>query len=282
MTKLALLSSAALGLLAGAAVAADLPSRRAPPPAAYVAVPVFTWTGLYVGGNVGYVGTDKANFTTVGNNGPVAGPSTIFNVATGARPPSLAGGRDGFTGGGQIGYNYQIGSFVLGLEADANYTDLKKTRSVLGSTLARSNLESDIGYIGTVRGRIGYAFDRLLVFGTGGLAYGDVSNKGTFFATPAAGGTNVVQFSGNRSTTQTGYAVGGGVEYALPTSFNMFGSNAVTLKAEALYYDLGKTTLVVADTGLAPAAVRGQSYTTRFDNSGVLARVGVNFKFGTF
>ncbi len=280
MNKIALFSAAAATILAGAASAADLPSRRAP--LAYVAVPVFTWSGLYIGGNAGYAFSDKGDVSIAGNNGPVGGPSTIANVASGARPRLTRLEPEGFTGGGQVGYNYQFGSIVVGLEADASYTDLQQTRRVVGTTGASSDFRTDTSYIGTVRGRLGYAFDRVLVYGTGGFAYGDVQNRATFFATPAAGGLGVVQFAGNRSRMETGYAVGGGMEYALPTSFNYFGSNAVTVKAEALYYDLGKTSVVVGDTGLAPAATRGQSYTSRFDNSGVLVRAGLNFKFAGF
>jgi outer membrane immunogenic protein len=109
-----------------------------------------------------------------------------------------------------------------------------------------------------------------------------VSQGALFFATPGAGGLGVVQFAGRRSGIETGYAAGGGVEYALPTSFNFFGSGAVTFKAEALYFDLGRNSVTIADTGAAPAAARGQSYTSRFDNSGVIARAGINFKFGSF
>jgi outer membrane immunogenic protein len=275
-----LAATTALAALTSTVLAADLPSRRAPAP--YVAVPVFTWTGFYIGANAGYITSDSNDIITRGNNGPAAGPSTIFNVASGARPGATRLEADGFTGGGQIGYNQQIGNFVFGLEADAAYTDHRKAVAVIGATGAQSTFRTDMDYLGTVRGRVGIAFDRILVFGTGGFAYGDVENSAAFFATPAAGGTNVTQFAGRRSDTQTGYVVGGGIEYALPTSFSLFGSNAVTFKAEGLYYDLGSTNVVVADTGLAPAATRGQSYTSRFDNNGVIARAGLNFKFGTF
>ena len=281
LIRSALLATTAI-VMAGGALAADLPSRRAPPPTAYVAVPVFTWTGFYVGANAGYIGSDSGSIFTTGNNGPLAGPSTIFNVNSGARPGLTKVDPNGFTGGAQIGYNYQIGSIVVGLEADASYTDRAQSIGVIGSTGAVSAFRTDLSYIGTVRGRLGYAFDRLMVYGTGGLAYGGLENNANFFATPAAGGTNVLQFSGGRNKIETGYAVGGGIEYALPTTFSLFNSNAVTIKAEALYYDLGKNNITVADTGLAPVAVRGQSYNSRFETDGIIARAGVNFKFGTY
>jgi outer membrane immunogenic protein len=273
MLKRALLASTAVLSLGSAALAADLPARRAPP-APFVAVPVFTWTGFYIGGNAGYMFGDDNRIRTVGNN-----PVTVANVAVGARPAPVRNDPKGFTGGGQIGYNVQFGSVVVGIEADANYTDFRQTVRVIGTTGAASDFRTDMGFLGTVRGRVGYAFDRVLVYGTGGLAYADVDNSARFFATPAAGGLGVTQFFGRRAEIETGWAAGGGVEFAL-TNFTFFGSSAPTLKLEALYYDLGRRNIIVADTGAAP--VPGTSYTSRFDNNGVIARAGINFKFGSF
>jgi outer membrane immunogenic protein len=274
MFKSVLLATTATLALGSAAFSADLPSRRAAP-APYVAVPVFTWTGFYIGGNAGYMFGDDNRITTSGNQAV-----TIGNVAVGARPASVRNDPEGFTGGGQIGYNLQFGNVVVGLEADAAYTDFQRNVRVIGTTGAASDFRTDMGFLGTVRGRLGYAWDRVLVYGTGGFAYADVDNSARFFATPAAGGLTVTQFFGRRSEIETGWTAGGGVEFALPTSFSLFGSNAVTFKAEALYYDLGRRNIIVADTGAAP--VRGSSYTSRFDNNGVIARAGINFKFGSF
>ena len=110
MKKILLSSVALLGLSAGA-FAADLPSRRAPAPM-IAAVPVFTWTGFYVGANAGYGwqnNDDSSIFVPAGT----FGPGTVGGTITYADDEG-----DGFVGGGQVGYNYQIGSFVLGLEAD--------------------------------------------------------------------------------------------------------------------------------------------------------------------
>lgn len=192
----------------------------------------------------------------------------------------------------KIGYNFQFGNVVLGVEADAAYTDYRRTGTFFGTTpaaagFAASTFQTDLGYLGTVRGRIGYAFDRLLVYGTGGFAYGDVSSTALFYA-PGTG-TGVLQFAGRRSSTETGYSVGGGIEYALPTNFALFGSSAVTIKGEALYYDLGRQNVLVP--GIAAAAIpaipgssvtTGTSFISRFETSGVIARAGINFKFGTF
>jgi outer membrane immunogenic protein len=276
MKKL-LLSTVALAALSASAVAADLPSRRAPPPIAYTAVPVFTWTGFYIGGNAGYAFSTQRNVLT-------SGQTAVNNatVADGARPGSVQLDQDGFTGGGQIGYNYQMGSFVLGVEADAAYTDLRRTVNAVTTGTAfpgvRNNVfRQDLAFLGTVRGRLGYAFDRVMVYGTGGFAYGDVDYRADFSGPLPAG---VAQFTGRRTNMETGWAAGGGVEYALPTSFSLFGSNAVTFKAEALYYDLGRRT--VAANVIAGSGGAGTGYNSSFETSGVIARAGLNFKFGTF
>ena len=274
MKKLALLSTASLAMMAGAAMAADLPARRAPPP--FVAVPVFTWTGFYAGINAGYAFSDDGRIRTFGNN-----PGTALNVAVNARPQSFRLDREGFTGGGQIGYNYQIGMFVVGLEADAAYTDFGRTRSFQAANAPGfpiSTFRSDMDFLGTVRGRVGVALDRFMVYGTGGFAYGDVQHSANFFgAIAAAPGNGTLTFAGGRSRIETGYAVGGGVEYAFP-SFAVLGL-ATTVKAEYLYFDLGRRSVVVAGQ---TAATAGTSYTSRFSNDGHIVRAGLNLKFNLF
>ena len=280
MLKRLLLASTAVAALGSTALAADLPSRRAPAP--FVAVPVFTWTGFYIGGNAGYAFSDDNRVRTTGQ---VFAPNQLA-VDSGARPGNVQLNQDGFTAGGQIGYNLQFGNFVVGLEADAAYTDLQRTRTVTtfapavpggAGPLVRDNtFRQDLAFLGTVRGRIGYAFDRVLFYGTGGFAYGDVDYRANFTgAVPPA----VVQFTGRRTLIETGWAAGGGVEYAIP-NFNLLGSSAVTIKGEALYYDLGRRTVAVNNTGVGGGA--GPGYLSRFETSGIIARAGLNFKFGTF
>ncbi|WP_342108853.1 porin family protein [Methylobacterium sp. SI9] len=264
----AILSAAAFASLTVAASAADLPRRALPP--APIPVPIFTWTGAYFGINAGYITTTQDTVRTAGvfpgNTG----------VRTGNRPGALPLPQDGFTGGGQLGYNYQFtpgSGFVVGAEINANYTDLNRTRRVVGQQGGISAYRQSGDFLGTVRGRVGYAFDRVLVYGTGGFAYASVRDQAAF---QAPQGDAV--FFGSRARVDTGYAAGGGVEYALPTDsfLNVFHSNAVTVKAEALYYNLGRSTL------LLPAVGRGQgAYVTRFQNEGVLGRVGLNYKFGS-
>ena len=132
-------------------------------------------------------------------SGQAAG--NIANVLGGARPASVGLDRDGFIGGGQIGYNWQFApNWLFGIEADISYTDFR--RDHVGGDACRSagpgtllnTFESRLDYLGTVRGRIGYVFDRTLIYATGGLAYGDVRNSVNFF-----GPAGQLQFTGTTS-----------------------------------------------------------------------------------
>lgn len=199
MKKYLLASVAALGLVAaGAASAADLPSRKGPVAAPVYMPPAFSWTGFYVGGNAGY-GWGNVNANGWANVGDL----------------------DGFVGGGQIGYNYQMGQFVLGLEADLQFADLSS-----GSNLGLLSVKTD--YFGTVRARAGVAFDRFMPYITGGWAYGNVKSS-----IPAIG------FSSDRSHTG-GFAVGAGLEYAV--------TNNIIAGVEYLYVDLGEKNIAGAGT----------------------------------
>ena len=273
--KRLLLATTVLAGLTTVASAADLPRRAAPP--IFVPVPVFTWTGFYAGFNAGYAfntGSEgKRAFTVPG----AYTASGLNEVATFSKDD-----QNGFTGGAQIGYNYQFtpgSGVVVGIEADAQYLDFGAKRRDSG-ILAASGFAindprglSSLDYFGTVRGRIGYAFDRTLVYGTGGFAYGAGSTDRSF------GG-----FKGN-DDFRTGYAVGGGIEYALPTEsfFNFFKSSAVTLKVEGLYVNLDRgnrgTGALVVDN--AANIVRSVS-TGRRDDEFAVVRAGLNYKFGTY
>ena len=281
--KTLLLASTVLAGLTAVASAADLP-RRAPPPV-FTPVPVFTWTGFYAGFNAGY------GFDASDRRG-----ATVVNVAPGtavaaAVPTQIAFGgaasTDGFTGGGQIGYNYQFtpgSGVVIGIEADAQYVDFGRNRNrylvTPGFALAPGvqafspNGVSSLDFFGTVRGRIGYAFDRTLVYGTGGFAYG------------AGGGNQFGLPNSSSDDFRTGYAVGGGVEYALPTEsfLNVFRSSAVTLKVEGLYVNLDQNNRLNgayatngATTFYAPGYVA-----RRNDTEFAVVRAGINYKFGSY
>lgn len=277
-----LLLATAATLLSGTAFAADLP-RRAPPPI-FTPVPVFTWSGFYIGVNAGYAFSENDSVRTRGLNnlGAPGGANLQLNVDRNLRRPSVPLSTEGFSGGGQIGYNYQLtpgAGIVIGVEADAQYTDLQRSVTQDTTNLAFNpnrlvnSYRSDIGFLGTVRGRIGYAFDRVLVYGTGGFAYGDVT-QGITFRTGVP-----VTYAAARSNIETGYAYGGGIEYALPTEsfLNFFRASAVTVKGEYLRYDLGSRNLFVASTG-GP----GLGYIARSQTEGSIARAGINYKFGSY
>ena len=296
--KTLLLASSALVAATAAATAADLPRRAAAPPV-FQPVPVFTWTGFYAGFNAGY------GFGTSEDRGPtvIAIPASLTNQVGGA---PVAGAvfsnresNDGFVGGGQIGYNYQFtpgSGFVVGIEADAQYVDFGRRRNAVGLfnaagapvaaapgvTFFNPNGLSSLDYFGTVRGRLGYAFDRTLVYATGGFAYG--SGGGRDFGLP------------NRSSDEfkTGYAVGGGVEYALPTDsfLNFFRSSAVTLKVEGLYVNLdqgnrlnGAFATNTATNAIFSVPANGgllSGSLGRRDTEFAVVRAGINYKFGSY
>ena len=298
MLKSLLLAGAAAALVSGAASAADLPRRAAPP--IFVPVPVFTWTGFYVGFNAGYAFSENNSIRTTGNNSALngtlipgtgtnpGGTDTVNNVALLRRAPSFKSEQEGFTGGGGFGYNYQFtpgSGLVVGLEADAQYTDLDRSgRYISPGFNDPSTYTQSLEFLGTVRGRVGYAFDKVLVYGTGGFAYGTV-NYGAQFFSNAAG--NPLAYAGSYSDFETGYVYGGGIEIALPTDsfLNFFKSSAVTLKAEYLRYDLGARTVRVDSinpaTGTTYLAANG-SYNSIFKTEGSIVRAGINYKFGSY
>ncbi|SFK29247.1 outer membrane protein [Methylorubrum salsuginis] len=295
--KTLLLASTALVAGTAVASAADLPRRMAPPPV-FQPVPVFTWTGFYAGFNAGYgFGTNdnRRDPTVIGVNG-----ASGLVAAPGAAVVSFSNGRnanEGFVGGGQIGYNYQFtpgSGFVVGVEADAQYVDFGRDRNrfavapgsspfLAGTQIFNPNGVSGLDYFGTVRGRLGYAFDRTLVYGTGGFAYG------------AGGGRDFGLPNGSSNDFRTGWAAGGGIEYALPTDsfLNFFRSSAVTLKVEGLYVNLDRGNRTTGAFGATPAGglvytnspgvilVSGGAARDRSTEFAVV-RAGINYKFGSY
>ena len=280
MKKLLLASTALVGMTA-AASAADLP-RRVDPPPVFTPVPVFTWAGFYAGFNAGYAfdaSEDSRNAFIV-----PAGPGGFAPAGTVATFRNAS--QDGFTGGGQIGYNVQLtpgSGVVFGIEADAQYLDFGRDRRdavITGGPIAPGFAVVDprglssLDFFGTVRGRLGYAFDRVLFYGTGGFAYGAGSDERRF------GG-----FRGN-DDFRTGWTAGGGVEWALPTDsfLNFFRSSAVTVKVEGLYVNLDRGTrgqgAFIIDTATnTPVAFNPVG---RRNDEFAVVRAGLNYKFGSY
>lgn len=209
------------GLAASPAIAADLPLKAVPP------VPVYLWTGFYAGLNLG--GDWRAS-----------GPSA-----------------SGVIGGGQVGYNWQYGSLVLGGETDIQGTSLHGS-TVLFSAIGNSiTSNTSLDYLGTLRGRVGLAHDRWLAYATGGLAYTSINHDGMGLV--GVGGT----YSG--SNEKAGFTVGGGVEWAFRDRWSA--------KAEYLYTQFPSFTNVYTTTSHPITVNYG-------DLKLNILRLGVNYRFG--
>ncbi|MEF3365863.1 outer membrane protein [Methylocystis sp. 9N] len=280
----------ALALTAGTAVAADLPHYKAPLPPP---PPPPLWTGFYVGLNAGYTWSNSNNVTLGAFSGafnPNQGNAAAFaaNYALLASG-TFRGNSDGFIGGGQIGYNWQFyNSFVAGVEADiqgvAGSSSRRGFATALGDQFGNTitsavSVSKSLDYLGTVRGRLGWLFTpTLLIYGTGGLAYGGVNTSASIsqfitnpFLGPAFG-------SGSFSDTRVGWTAGGGVEW-------MFWPNW-SAKVEYLYYDLGTVSysagvlapaLQVVPGSPNPLFANFHEARTRFN--GNIVRAGLNYHF---
>jgi len=242
-------------LLAGPALAADLsrpPVYKAPPPV----VPVFNWTGWYIGGNAGYGWGSSTNPS-------ISSPD--FNFDPGSFP-SLS--PRGFIGGGQIGYNWQVNpNWLLGLETDFQGADIKAagTGSVVDAAgnVGTTALSEKLDFLGTARVRAGLVYNNWLLYGSGGLAYGNA--KSTIGFTSALGD----DVAGSRSETRVGWAAGGGVNYLLTPNW--------ILGVDFLHYDLGHTS--VTGTGVDPVTGGLDSITASQKVGGNIVRGVINYKF---
>jgi outer membrane immunogenic protein len=226
--------TAALGAVAltGAAGAADLPSR-APPPVYVPPAPIFTWTGLYVGVQAGYAWANESS--TILNPGgqqtvpplPVAPPAA--NIPYSVKP-------QGVIGGAHVGYNLQVNQWVIGVEGNVDGSSLNQSANIGVPPFYAGTVKTSATLQGSLRGRLGIAWDRWLVYGTGGVAFAGVNNS-----------YNTVQFGGSTdsiSKTRTGWTVGGGIAYAV--------TNNWSIGVEYRYSDFGKYTDQSATGALLP------------------------------
>jgi outer membrane immunogenic protein len=209
------------------------------------------------------------------------GVSPLSTALTTGSNYNIPVSQNGFIGGGQVGYNYQMGAYLAGLEADiqgiasktgsGNFATSVPFGAALQNISATSNMRLD--FLGTVRGRLGWITNQnFLAYATGGLAYGHVSAQTQESAIPNNAPTPAFG-SGNISTTRTGYTVGGGAELMLAPNW--------TVKAEYLFYDLGRVTysfgpLVQSIAGTPLSATLANS-SVRLD--GNIVRVGLNYQF---
>jgi outer membrane immunogenic protein len=205
-----LAAALAASTLAGGAFAADLPSRKVAPAPVYAPAPIFTWTGFYVGLQAGGA-WDQVSLAN-NNAWMFAGAFPLATTAVWSGYNSGATTKSGFVGGGHAGGNYQIGAFVLGAEGELE-----------GASMWTGSFRASL------RGRVGFAMDRALVYATGGLAYTSRSGSNVY------GGWGY-NWGGNTSSSRTGWTVGGGAEYAfspnwsagLEYRYTNFGTNNTT------------------------------------------------------
>lgn len=248
-------------LAVGSAFGADLPVK------AVIPAPVFNWTGGYVGINLGYSwGRESAT-------GAVTGTSITGTTVTTLTPVPLYGGGhlDGFIGGGQVGYNWQFGNWLVGLEGDLQGTGERKTYDVctivgcpVGSTVVRADYR--LVWFGTDRARVGFVpSERLLLYGTGGLAYGGFRGEQfmPLFVDP---------LFGTWSRVKAGWTAGAGVEAALGYNWSF--------KFEYLYFDYGNIGGPTATAQTVAGRTTNNliySFTSRFTDN--VVRVGFNYRF---
>jgi outer membrane immunogenic protein len=238
MKKILIAAFAALAAAASPALAADMrmPMKAAAP----MPIPVFSWTGFDIGANGGY-GGDRVDYN--------------FAVLAGAGTASITSG--GGFGGGQAGYNHQFGNFVLGIEGDIQASDIRGEINAAFAGIAVT-AGSKIDWFATARGRLGYAWDRVLLYATGGYAYADVSTGATLTIPGIV--IAPIALAANVDTSHHGWVIGGGIEYAF--------TNNLTFKTEYQYLDFERRTLATIGTSFID--VQPTVHTVRG---------GLNFKF---
>jgi len=225
----------------------------------------YSWTGFYIGARAG------------GGWGDGESDSHLVNRVPGF-DFELPGHNDlddgGFIGGGEVGFNWQWHWLVLGAEADfsgstisSDHSDIRDLGNPTNVTQAEVSVHQDLNWVGTVRGRLGFVpWCRLMIYGTGGFAYGQVDDSADVDFRNLGGSTH---YPGSRDDTGTGFAAGGGVEYAINRDWSV--------KVEFLYIDLGDENQLVVQT---PDLNSGADVTQHhWDAQFHTVTAGLNFKF---
>jgi outer membrane immunogenic protein len=233
---LGLLTSTALIGLGGYASAADMAPTYKAPPAAPVVAP-FSWTGFYIGAHIG------------GGWSDTDWPGAVIGS------PGVSYDMDGFLGGAQVGFNYQVGSWVFGIEGDVSWTDIDGS----GTDIFGIDYSSNIDWLGSITGRLGVAWDRWLLYVKGGVAFGEGSGS-VFDPLTAVGFTT-------DDETQVGWTLGAGVEWAF--------WDAWSAKLEYQYYAFDDIDLTFVD----PITATAIGVNTDVDVHTV--KFGINYRFGT-
>lgn len=209
---------------------------------AFAAPAAFNWSGFYVGGNVGFVSARSSVADGFG--------STPINFLSGA---TFSANGTSLIGGFQAGYNWQMSNVVFGLEGDLSFGSQNRSTNVFAQNQT-STFSSRLSALGTIRGRIGFAVDRFLVYGTGGVAFADLKNT---FNDP------IIPFTAGPGSSVTGWAAGAGVEFVITQNWI----------ARAEYLHAG-----FADRS-ASTPVFTNFYVFAFKNSFDIGRLGLSYKF---
>jgi len=273
-TKARLLQGFALpALLSSPALAADMAVKAPPPP--IPAVAAYNWTGFYAGLNAGGVwgSSDPNTSASCVSLGTLNSYFTCTDAAhvTAAATGSMSG--SAFTGGGQFGYNWQNNSAVFGGELDFESFHIRASHQgggiysgfagghPPGPFTVTNSVSTD--WLFTARARVGWAFNTLLAYATGGLALTDLHGTNTYVDTTPAN----PNASWNASATKLGWTIGGGLEWALNQNWSV--------KAEYLYLKFGSITA----NGLIGNAAYANAINTSTDLTAQIARAGINYKF---
>jgi outer membrane immunogenic protein len=281
MKKLLISGIALTALLAAPAIAADMPVKYRPPPP-----PVFSWTGCYVGGYVGGAWADRsATFTDLGN---ASFRSFSGGVVAGRLENSHSWNVDldsSFIGGGTLGCNWQqVGSpFVFGIEGEAGYMRLQGSafdplRSPTLPAISPDVLGSaKIGdWYGMITGRVGYSWDRVLLYVKGGAAFVPVHASVLDSCTTVAAGCGNWIISTEDRKTVTAWTLGGGLEWAIYNNWSIKGEYMFIGRRDTL------TTCGSAFTA-AGAIVGGGPFCFNHEFTGIhTAKIGLNYRFGYY
>ena len=272
MRKIALVSTAFAALMMGAASAADMAARYTKAPVAVA--PAYGWTGFYIGVNGGYGWSQDNNNTLSGADTGAGGILSPFGVPQTFAGIGLAMKSSGALVGGTVGYNWQQGNYVFGVEADGDWANIKGSSTAIAgggvgflpafqrvTVTGTKNLDG----LETIRGRIGFlAAPQFLLYATGGLAVGQekvaIQALGPTFAPPLAAFNSSTRSKG-------GYTVGAGAEWKFAPQWSV--------KAEYLYVDLGNQSSTIAYA--YPGATSTATLETKHDYN--IARVGLNYQF---
>ena len=252
---------------AGWAVMAAVAASAQTPPVTPDGTP--SWTGPYVGIFGGY---DFDSGTPVSDGGTTA--NNIFAIQNGIRPAEVNQSRAGGLGGGRIGYDIQKGHLVIGALGDFAY-DFSHGRTLYASPVdfpgfpagRRTIVDSRLRWMGTARARLGYQVGQGMFYATGGYAFGKIKGSAEFDGDPAT----TVNYYGRHSYVGQGWTAGGGLEFR-PFTQGMLAH--ISLNAEGLYYDMGRSHILAGQTGTPPGL-----YVLGVSTRGVTARGGVSYHF---